>query len=75
MITIDPLLLAAMSAQNRRPFGRAEIDWNDTGSPVDESYYLVSIEVERKINEPLGGVALGQADVEFINLNDRYTPV
>lgn len=61
-------------SQLRVPQFKVIFDWNLSGYYQDESEYIETIEVERNLNEPLGGVALAQADVSFINKNGRYTP-
>jgi len=40
----------------------------------DESGYAMRLEYERIIEEPLGGLALAQADVVLDNANMRFTP-
>src|SRR3990172_3475356 len=40
----------------------------------DETSRAVQIEYEREVIEPLGGVALAQADVLFENTDLRFTP-
>lgn len=54
--------------------GKVEVDWNLDGTFTDESSNQLVVEVERKVNEPLGGVNIGVADIELDNSDDRYTP-
>ena len=66
-----PLLSAYAT---RTPQKKVEVDWDMDGTFTDESEYVSVVEVERKINEPLGGIALAQGDVVFINKNARFSP-
>jgi len=59
----------------RHPKAKITVDWNLGDGFQDETEYLEMVEVERKLTEPLGGVSIAQADVRFINIDDRYTPV
>jgi hypothetical protein len=61
-------------ADSRKLLGKSEIDWNLNGTFTDESDHQQVITIERKINEPLGGISIAMADVELINHDDRYTP-
>lgn len=54
--------------------GKVEIDWQLSGTFDDESPNKTLIEVERKVNEPLGGISISLANVTLTNHNDRYTP-
>lgn len=40
----------------------------------DESARAVKLEYEREVLEPLGGIALGQADIALENTDGRFTP-
>lgn len=63
------------TAKSSRPVrGKVEIDWNLDGVFFDESLSTLIIEVERKVNIPLGGICIGMADVELENTDDRFTP-
>ena len=58
----------------RHPKARVKVDWNLGDGYQDETEYLIWVEIERKLIEPLGGVSVAQADVRLVNVNDRYTP-
>lgn len=58
----------------RIPQYKIEVDWKLDYTFQDESRFVKLIQVERSINEPLGGVTLAQADIKFVNTNYRYTP-
>ena len=58
----------------RKPQFAVYVDWAIENTFQTETKYILSIEVERSLNEPLGGVFLAQADLELSNTNDRYTP-
>lgn len=74
MKTVTSTFVTKSSDKQRLPQYKVEIDWELDGTFQDESRFVKVIQVERSINEPLGGVALAQADVKFVNTNDRYTP-
>lgn len=57
----------------RKPQTKIEFDWDDDGIFTLEANRSIVVEVERKLNEPLGGVSIAQADVQLINTDDRYT--
>ena len=59
---------------SRRIVSKFEVDWDLTNSFINETGNLLVVEVERKVDEPLGGVSLSIADVVLANHNDRYTP-
>lgn len=66
---------SSLSLDNaRKPQGRFTISWDLYQIFYDETEYLVMAEVERKLNEPLGGVSISQADVVLINKDNRFTP-
>lgn len=58
----------------RKIAGRVVIDWDLSGTFIDESSHQIVLEVERKINEPLGGISVSLADIQLNNYDDRYTP-
>jgi hypothetical protein len=58
----------------RQPLVRFTISWDLSQIFYDETEYLVMAEVERKLNEPLGGVSISQADIKLVNKNNRFTP-
>jgi len=58
----------------RHPKARVKVDWNLGDGYQDETNYLIMVEVERKLIEPLGGVSVAQANVSLVNVNNRYTP-
>lgn len=50
------------------------VQW-EVGEPyVDETDYLQELEMEKKVNEPIGGVHLAQFDLLFHNLTRRFSP-
>ena len=59
---------------SRKIVSKFEVDWDLTNSFINETGNLLVVEVERKVDEPLGGVSLSIADVVLANHNDRYTP-
>jgi len=73
MITVTSDFQAKVAAANKRPQVKVEIDWDMDSAYEDETEYALSVELERKINEPLGGIAIAQADIVFANRNNRYT--
>lgn len=50
------------------------MDWNLDGEYTDESDNVLVLEVERQLNEPLGGISQAMADVTLENSDNRYTP-
>jgi hypothetical protein len=59
---------------DRQPQGRFSVAWDLYQEFYDETEYLIMAEVERKLNEPLGGVSISQADVRLVNKDNRFTP-
>ena len=59
---------------SRKVVSKFEVDWTLSDSYTDESENVLVLEIERKVDEPLGGVSLAIADVLLINYGDRYTP-
>ena len=74
MKSVSTEFTANSIARNRHPKARVKFDWNLGDGYQDESAYLVMVEVDRKLIEPLGGVSVAQADITFVNIDDRYTP-
>jgi len=74
MIDVSSEFTQASQARGRHPIARVKVDWNLGDGYQDETGYLIWVEIERKLIEPLGGVSVAQADVRLVNANDRYTP-
>jgi len=74
MRTVTDEFTTESGNQRRKPLYKVEIDWNLTGNYIDESWYLLSLGVERSIEEPLGGVNSCLADVVLANQTNRFTP-
>lgn len=74
MITVTSDFTTKSNSNLRKPQYKIELDWNLSGTYQDETDYILVIEVERGINEPLGGIALAQSDLRFTNYTGRYTP-
>lgn len=53
---------------------KLEIDWKLNSVFWDETQHALSLEVERRLAEPLGGISLSLADAVLENITDRYTP-
>lgn len=75
MITVSSTFTQNTQKSSRRVIGKALIDWNLLGNFVDESSQVLVIEIERKVNLPLGGISVSLADITLTNYNDRYTPI
>jgi len=54
--------------------GAADLTKADIFDYYDETDYVLSMEYERFLNEPLGGIALAQADISLDNTSLRFTP-
>lgn len=74
MIGMSENFVLNTAKSNRQIRSKIEIDWNLNGFYTDESENQLILEVERKVNEPLGGISVGIADIELTNANDRFTP-
>ena len=74
MITVDSNFTIASQKTSRKVASKVEVDWDLDGDFLDESPYTSIIEIERKLNEPLGGISISLADVVLLNNTDRYTP-
>lgn len=57
----------------RNADGKVEIDWDGDSAYSNESHRLLSIEIERSVDEPLGGIWSAMADILLDNKDDRYT--
>lgn len=53
---------------------KIEIDWKLNSVYTNETEHALSLEVERRLSEPLGGISLSLADAVLENVTDRYTP-
>lgn len=58
----------------RRPSLQVLIDWNLDGNYDDETDYVLSLEGERTLSQPLGGVHQAQADITLSNVTKRFSP-
>jgi hypothetical protein len=73
MIAVTDDFVEKVELANKRPKVKVEIDWDMDANYENETSYAMSVGVERRLNEPLGGIAIAQADVVFANRNNRYT--
>lgn len=73
MITTTTNYADKSTRSSRKPQLKVEVDWALGDNFQDESGYCVLVEVERSLNEPLGGISLAQGDLRLTNLTDRYT--
>jgi hypothetical protein len=74
MIGVSEAFTIATEKSSRKVVGKVEVDWDLDGTFLDESDYTSVIEIERKLNEPFGGISISLADVVLLNNTDRYTP-
>lgn len=75
MINVSDEFTANSTSEERNIIAKLEIDWDLDGTYTDETSYAVSLEIERNLSLPLGGVSLAMADVTLTNETDRFTPV
>ena len=54
---------------------KVEIDWDLDGDYEEETENIVSLEVERSVQSPLGGIFTCFAMIKLNNSDNRYTPV
>lgn len=61
-------------AKVRKPTQDVLVDWFNKEKFISEKQYTKRIEVQRVLDDPMGGMTIALADVILINKRDRFTP-
>jgi hypothetical protein len=75
MIEVSSIFESKAKDTNRNPQFEVNVDWDRNEVFQDETEFVMSIEIERNMSEPLGGVVLAQCDLTFVNSEGRMIPI